>query len=97
MLTFNKGSEFYRYEHPLSDAIVDVEFSEAVEMLAKRRMIMLAVETDYSEELVRQMRADVVHKLPEINRAVIVNPQSNYKIRQGDALFIAAESEPTNL
>jgi len=35
--------------------------------------------------------------LPEANRAVIVNPHSKYMIRQGDALFVVAESEPIQL
>ena len=97
LLTFNRGSEFYRYERHLSEALVGKEFVEVVQILAQQRMILLAVETDYSEELRQQLSADVVYKLPEEDRAVIVNPQSRYDIRQGDALFVIAESEPTKL
>jgi len=60
-------------------------------------MILLAVETDYSEELRSQLSADILYKLPEEERVMVVNPQSQYKIRQGDALFVIAESEPTKL
>jgi len=55
------------------------------------------VETDYSEELLQQLSTDAIYKLPEEDRAIVVNPQSRYEIRQGDALFIVAESKPTEL
>jgi len=97
LLTFDTGSEFYRYDGHISDSLVGKEFVEAVQILARRRMILLAVETDYSEELLKQLSADVVYKLPEEDRAMVVNPQSRYELRQGDALFVIAESEPTEL
>jgi len=97
LLTFNIGSEFYRYDGHISDRLAGKEFAEAVQVLSQQRIILLAVETDYSEELVRQLSADTVSKLPEKDRAMVVNPQSRYEIRQGDALFLIAESEPTEL
>lgn len=97
LLTFNIGSEFYRYDGHISGALVGREFAEAVQVLAQRRMILLAVETNYSEELRRQLSADILYELPEEERVMMVNPQSQYKIRQGDALFVIAESEPTKL
>ena len=97
LLSFNTGSEFYRYDLSLSNRLAGKEFTEAVQVLAQQRIILLAVETDYSEELLKQLSTDVVYKLPEENRAIIVNPQSRYEIRQGDALFVIAESEPTQL
>ena len=97
LLSFNIGSEFYRYDLPLSSKLVRREFAEAVQVLAQQRLILVAVETDYSEELLKQLSADVVYKLPEENRAMVVNPQSRYQVRQGDALFVIAESEPTQL
>jgi len=97
LLSFNTGSEFYRYDLPLSNRLVGKEFTEAVQVLAQQRLILVAVETDYSEELLKQLSADVVYKLPEKNRAMVVNPQSRYRVRQGDALFVIAESEPTQL
>jgi len=33
----------------------------------------------------------------EPKRVMVINPQSKYRIRQGDALFVIAESEPTKL
>ncbi|MFO7773017.1 MAG: NAD(P)-binding protein [Dehalococcoidia bacterium] len=97
LLTFNVGSEFYRYGGHISDALVGREFAEAVQVLAQRRMILLAVETDCSEELRAQLGADIRYDLPEEERVMVVNPQSQYKICQGDALFVIAESQPTEL
>jgi len=97
LLTFNLGSEFYRYDRSLSDRLMGKEFTEAVQLLAQQHIILLAIETDYSEELLRQLSGDVVYKLPEENRVMMINPQSRYQIRQGDALFVIAESKPTQL
>ncbi len=97
LLSFNLGSEFYRYDRPISDKLVGKEFSQAVQALAQKHIILLAIETDYSEELLKQMSDDVVYNLPEEDRIMVVNPQSDYTIRQGDALFVIAESEPHKL
>lgn len=97
LLTFNVGSEFYRYDGQISDAIVGEEFTEAVRKLAHRRMILLAVETNDGEDLQQQLNADVLYESSGDGRVMVVNPQSQYKIRQGDALFVIAESEPTEL
>lgn len=97
LLTFNSGSEFYRYEGKLSDEIIGKEFSEVVSILAKRKMILLGVETDESPETREMFSMNALHPLEEKNRLIIVNPQSPYKIRRGDALFIIAESEPVKL
>jgi voltage-gated potassium channel len=97
LLTFNSGSEFYRYEGELSDEIMGKEFLEVVNILTKRKMILLAVETDDSPETRERLSMDVLHPVEEKKRLIIVNPQSSYKIRQGDALFLIAESEPIKL
>ncbi len=97
LLEFNSGSEFYRYEGKLSDEIIGKEFSEVVGILAKRKIILLAVEIDDSPEIRKNLSMDVFHPVGEKGRIIIVNPQSPYKIRQGDALFIIAESEPVKL
>jgi len=97
LLTFNVGSEFYRYDGHISDSIVGREFAEVVQLLAQRRMILLAVETNECEDLRRQLSEDILYKPPEQERVMVVNPQSQYKIRQGDALFLIAESEPNEL
>jgi voltage-gated potassium channel len=97
LLSFDLGSEFYRYDRPISDKLVGKEFTEAVQLLAQKHILLLAIETDYSEGLVKQMSHDVLYNLPEEDRVMVVNPQSNYEIRQGDALFVIAESEPHKL
>jgi voltage-gated potassium channel len=97
LLNFNLGSEFYRYDRPISDQLVGKDFAEAVQLLAPKHILLLAVETGYSEELRKQMSVDEVYELREENRMMVVNPQSDYAIRQGDALFVIAESEPNKL
>ena len=97
LLTFNKGSEIYRYNHPLSDEIVEKEYAEVAKILADQRMVLLGVETDYNEETKKMDILDALHKLPEKDRVIIVNPQSNYLFHQGDVLFIVSESEPARL
>ena len=97
LLTFDTGSEFYRYDGYISDALVGKEFAEAAQVLAQQRVILMAVETDLSEELRKQLSADVLYELPEEKRVMVVNPQSQYRIREGDALFVIAESKPDKL
>jgi voltage-gated potassium channel len=97
LLTFDIGSEFYRYDGHISDKLVGKEFAEAVQILARRRTILIAIETNYSEDSLRELSSDVVYKLPEKDRAIVVNPQSGYKMKQGDTLFVIAESEPAEL
>lgn len=97
LLTFNTGSEFYRYDKPISFELVGKEFFKAVELLAIQKMILIAVETDDSPEIWQELSEDVLHSVEDETRIIIVNPQSRYKIRQGDALFVIAESEPNKL
>jgi len=97
LLTFNAGSEFYRHEDPLSEELIGKEFSEAVRMLAQKRIILLGIETDDSEKLRQELQGDILNSFEMESRIVIVNPQNQYNIRQGDALFIIAESAPSEL
>lgn len=97
LLTFNSGSEFYRYDKRLSDKIVGMEFAEAIRSLAESRIILIGIETMNSDELQTQLSDDVFHPHGEDNRVIIVNPQGQYRIRQGDALFLVAESLPERL
>jgi|WetSurMetagenome_2_1015567.scaffolds.fasta_scaffold60739_2 voltage-gated potassium channel len=97
LLTFNEGSEIYRYHRELSDKILGKEYFEVAQYLAGFRMILLGLETENSEQLKSKARKDVLYCLPDTNRVIIVNPQSEYFIRQDDALFIAAQSEPVNI
>jgi voltage-gated potassium channel len=96
LLTFNSGSEFYRYDGPLSDELVGKEFRDAVRLLVDQGIILLGFETDDSAELRQSMAGDVVHSA-QGERAIVVNPQGRYELRQGDALFLIAECEPDEL
>jgi voltage-gated potassium channel len=98
LLAFNSGSEFYRYSYRLSDELVEKEFAQAVQALAKRHILLLAIETDYSEELEAALPNDILYRgKAENNRVMVVNPQGTYRLQQGDVLFLIAESEPTTL
>jgi len=97
LLTFNSGSEFYRYEEPLSDELVGKEFCDAVQLLARKRIILLGIETNDSGVLRQELCGDIVHSSELGNRIVVLNPQHPYRICQGDALFLIAESAPAGL
>ena len=97
LLPFNSGSEFYRYDVQPSDEVVGKEFKEAVQLLVREGIILLGFETDDTEELRQGVSDDLVHSVKGGKRIILVNPQSKYKIRQKDALFLIAESEPAQL
>jgi len=97
LLTFDSGSEFYRYQETLSEDLIGKEFFQAAQILARKRMLLLGVETNDSEELRQQLSGDILHLAESEDRIVIVNPQNKYEICQGDALFIIAESAPNKL
>ena len=92
LLTFNRGSEFYRYN--IDPELVGKEFYEAAGILGEKRTILLGFETDDSEEFRKKVTKDVIHKLEEDGRVIVVNPQSHYTLQEGDALFLVAESMP---
>ena len=97
LLTFNKGSELYRYEKKLPSHIVGGSYLQALEYLARKGIILLAVETENNKDLTTLGKKEVLHEIPEKNRVIIVNPQMEYTIRQGDALFVACPSEPATI
>jgi voltage-gated potassium channel Kch len=97
LLTFNSGSEFYRYDGKLSDSLVGKEFADAVQLLAEKKMILLALETDDTQELRESLPDDTLHSVEDGTKVIVVNPQCRYHIRQGDALFLISESKPNKL
>ena len=97
LLMFNSGSEFYRLDPPLPPNIIDKEFSEAVALMAQKRILLVGCETNNSEELRQQLPDDVLHSFNDEGKVLIVNPQGKYQIRQDDSIFIIAESKPENL
>jgi voltage-gated potassium channel len=97
LLTFNSGSEFYRYDRHLSDKVVGKEFSEVVKILIQEHIILIGFETDNSEKIRQELSTDVLHVAENGKRLIVTNPQNPYTIRQGDAFFLIAESEPAEL
>ena len=90
LLTFNEGSEFYRHEGTLAKQLAGIEFAEVVRILAKKRMVLLGFETDFSENLKLRLKADELHLIEEGNRVLVVNPQEQYVLKENDALFLIA-------
>jgi len=97
LLTFNSGSEFYRYQEQLSDELIGKEFCDAAQVLAQKRIILVGIETDDSGVVRQELCGDIIQSSELGDRILILNPQKPYKICQGDALFVIAESSPTGL
>jgi voltage-gated potassium channel len=96
LLTFNKGSEFYRCD-ALPDRLVGKKFSEVVQELAEKKRILLGFETNDTEKTREGLPGDVLHSVKDGTRVIVVNPQNEYRLRRQDALFLIAESEPDEL
>ena len=97
LLTFDEGSELYRLDPPLPASLCGKEFCEAAQILGAKRILLVGLETENSEEIRQTFENDMaVHKQTE-KRVVVVNPQKPYVLRSEDALFVVAESEPANI
>ncbi|MCJ2514070.1 MAG: hypothetical protein LN408_06510, partial [Candidatus Thermoplasmatota archaeon] len=57
------------------------------------KMILIAVETQKDEFLLEECSHDWVHSSTE-TRAMLINPQGEYILRENDSLFIISEKEP---
>lgn len=102
LLTFNSGSELYRYDKSLSSELVGREFADVACILAHKRIVLLGIETDDTPEMRASVDQDVIHNVtaPDAegdSRVIIVNPQSTYELRQGDAIFYLSESRVEEL
>ena len=94
LLTFNKGSEFYRYDKPISETLVGKEFTDAVGILAKEQhIILLGIETDYSIELEQQMSADVLIELPEEQIELPDDPDDKVDKKKKRVMFVNPQSK----
>jgi voltage-gated potassium channel len=94
LLTFNDGSEFYRCDGALAKSLAGKEFVEALRELSARRIILLGVETDNTEDLRKSLPGEMMHTSEDGTRAVFVNPQATYRLKEGDALFVVAVDDP---
>lgn len=97
LLSFNEGSEFYRYNKPLSDKITGKTFSEAVKYLAEDNIILIGVETDNTDEIKKQMRSDVLHMNVKGDKVILVNPVNTHYIKPNDVLFLISETMPKHI
>jgi voltage-gated potassium channel len=97
LLTFDEGSEFYRLDPPLPKSLSGKEFSEAAQILGARRIILIGMETENTEEVQRTFGNDMGRYKETDGRVVVLNPQNPYVLQPEDALFVIAESEPSEL
>jgi len=96
LLTFDQGSEFYRCKESLTDKVLGMTYTETAKRLLDKKMLLVAVETD-DDDTVREACPDDWIHVSSSDRVIIVNPQCEYHLRQGDVLFVIAKSEPTDL
>ncbi len=93
-----KGSEIYRCKH---DKYAGKNFTDIGKQLLDKKMILIAIETkddDYVREVCSKDK-DYIQKFTDPKsgdeRALIVNPQGDYELREDDSLFVISEKKPT--
>jgi len=96
LLTFDKGSEIYRYERKVSDEFTDKSFREVGKKLLEKNMILIAIETKKDDYVIEACSNDWIHSYGE-DKVLIINPQNKYKLRENDSLFIISEKKLTKL
>ena len=96
LLTFDQGSEFYRFKKKIPKEYVGKSFSDIGKKLLDKKMVLIAVETQKDDYLVEECANDWVHSSFR-GRAIVINPQGEYKLRENDSLFIISEKEPSEL
>lgn len=96
LLTFDKGSEIYRYERKMPDDYTGKSFREVGKQLLEKNMILIAIETKKDDYVIKACSNDWIHSYGE-EKVLIINPQNNYKLRENDSLFIISEKKLTKL
>jgi len=96
LLSFNQGSEFYRYKHKIPEKFIGETFTEVGKRLLDKKMVLLAIETKKDDQVIKEFSDDWIHSTGE-DKVMIINPQGNCKLRKDDSLFIIAEKEPVKL
>jgi voltage-gated potassium channel len=96
LLTFNQGSELYRYHRKISATYIGKTLGEVGKELLDKKMILVAVETKNDDYITKEFSNDWIHSTGK-DRVMMINPQGDYKLRENDSLFIISETEPTEL
>lgn len=94
LLTFNLGSEFYRFKRKIPEKYIGKSFTDVSKELIDKKMILIAVETQKDDTLLEECSPDWIHASTE-TRAMLINPQGEYILRENDSLFIISEKEPS--
>lgn len=96
LLTFDLGSEFYRYKNKIPKEYIGKSFTAIGKQLYEEKIILIAVETKKDDYLLKTCKKDWIHTSSEKN-AILINPQGEYKFRENDILFVISEDEPSKL
>jgi voltage-gated potassium channel len=94
LLTFNLGSEFYRFKRKIPEKYIGKSFTNVSKELIDKKMILIAVETQKDDTLLEERSHDWIHASTE-TRVMLINPQGEYILRENDSLFIISEKEPS--
>ena len=101
LLITPKGSEIYRCKQKIPDKYLCKNFREVGKQLLDKKMILVAIETEDDGPVRKVCSEDYIHDFIDpksgYEKALIVNPQGDYELREDDSLFIISESEPTEL
>ena len=93
LLTFNLGSEFYRFKRKIPDKYIGKSFTNISKKLIDNKMILIAVETKKDKFLLEECSLDWIHSSTK-TKVMLINPQGEYILRENDSLFIISEKEP---
>jgi len=96
LLTFDLGSEFYRYKKKIPKKYVGKSFVEIGKQLFDKKILLIAVETQRDDYLLETCGNDWIHASTE-EKALLINPQGDYNLRENDSLFVISEEDPKEL
>ncbi|MFE3845879.1 NAD-binding protein, partial [Thermoplasmatota archaeon] len=77
LLTFNFGSEFYRFKRKIPEKYIGKSFTDVSKELIDKKMILIAVETRKDDTLLEECSHDWIHSSTE-TMAMLINPQGEY-------------------
>jgi len=95
LFTF-EGSEIYRCKHA---TYAGKNFTDVGKQLLDKKMILIAIETKDDDHVRDVCSKDYIQKFSDPKsgdkRALMVNPQGDYELREDDSLFVISEKKPT--
>jgi len=99
LLITSEGSEIYRCKQKIPDKYLCKNFREVGKQLLDKKMILIAIETKDDDYVRDVCSKDYIQKFSDPKsgdkRALMVNPQGDYELREDDSLFVISEKKPT--